>query len=121
MVLYTYGIVVNYLYMMITDDGTIAENGIFHGFDGSSMQTLAAQSLMGITLSFLFKFLDNIVYVISLTVSMLLTAVFSILFYEFQCSALFLCSMLIVVISIYFFYRQKILERFDWKEREMIF
>lgn len=107
--------------MMLSDDGSIAKNGILHGFDGSSMQTLIAQSLMGITLSFLFKFLDNIVYVISLTVSMLLTAIFSIIFYDFECSVLFVCSLVIVVLSIYLFYRQKIIERFNWKENEFIF
>ena len=51
-VLYVYGIAINALYLIVTDDGTVAQNGIFYGFDSSSYEVLFVQSMMGISLSF---------------------------------------------------------------------
>lgn len=121
MLLYTYGLLVNYMYLLVTDDGAVAQDGMFYGFDAAALHTLLAQATMGIVLSFIFKFLDNIIYVISLTVSMLVTAGLSIMFFEFQVTVSFFCALVIITGAIYLFYRQKILERFGVSQSSLVF
>ena len=108
-VLYSYGIIVNIIVLIFRYDG---EKGVFEGFDQAGFFVLLVQSTMGVSLSFIFKYLDNIVYVISLVVSMFLTALFSAVFSNFSFSLNFIAALVVVTIGIYFFYRDKILDRF---------
>ena len=120
-VLYLYGIVVNLLWLIFTDAGNVGDEGFFYGFDRRAFVVLVAQSSMGISLSFIFKYLDNIVYVISLTVSMFISAIFSIVYYDFEFTMTFACAMAIVTVSIYHYYRSKILEKYKISEGDMNF
>lgn len=109
-ILYAYGIVVNAIYLLITDSKGLIEQGFFEGYDSRALIVLAAQSTMGVTLSFVFKvsyiqYLNNIVYVISLPVSMVLTAGLSILFYAFTITVTFVAAVGIISASIYLYYR----------------
>lgn len=109
-VLYVYGILVNGLYLVVTDLENIQTNGFFYGYSKGAYLALFSQALMGVSLSFIFKvcttqFLDNIVYVISLTVSMIITIWLSIVFFDFELSMPFICAVIIVVGSIYLYYR----------------
>ena len=109
-ILYAYGIVVNAIYLLITDSKGLVEQGFFEGYDSRALVVLAAQSTMGVTLSFVFKvscrqYLNNIVYVISLPVSMVLTAGLSILFYAFTITVTFIAAVGIISASIYLYYR----------------
>jgi UDP-sugar transporter A1/2/3 len=109
-ILYAYGIVVNAIYLLITDSKGLMEQGFFEGYDSRALVVLAAQSTMGVTLSFVFKvtcrqYLNNIVYVISLPVSMVLTAGLSIVFYAFTISVTFVAAVGIISASIYLYYR----------------
>ena len=104
-VLYGYGIVINAVYLLITDYNGLVNEGFLDGYDHRALVVLIAQSTMGVTLSFVFKvrprqYLNNIVYVISLPVSMVLTAIFSILFYEFQVTVTFVAAVGIITVSI---------------------
>jgi len=76
---------------------------------------------MGVILSFVFKYLGNIVYVISLTVSMVITAVLSIMFFDFECTLTFMCAVLVVTTAIYLYYRTKILEHYKIDDRAFNF
>jgi len=104
-ILYAYGIVVNAIYLLITDSNGLLQQGFFEGYDGRALVVLAAQSTMGVTLSFVFKYLNNIVYVISLPVSMVLTAFLSILLYAFTLTITFIAAVGIITASIYLYYR----------------
>lgn len=121
MLLYMYGLLVNYVYLLATASEAMAQDGMFYGFDAAALHTLLAQATMGIVLSFIFKFLDNIIYVISLTVSMLLTAGLSTVFFEFQVTVSFFCALVVINGSIYLFYRQQILERFGIAQNSLVF
>ena len=114
-VLYTCGLLVNGSLLILRSSGMDGK-GVFEGFDKYAVFVLIVQSLMGVSLSFIFKYLDNIVYVISLVVSMYLTAIVSSFIDNFEFSLSFLCSLIIVTIGIYLFYRPKILERFHIEE-----
>lgn len=112
-VLYVYGILVNIVLVLLTRN---EKKGIFDGFDSAGFTVLLVQSTMGVSLSFLFKFLDNIVYVISLTVSMFITAFLSYFFFDFNITLEFICAMVVVTIAIYFYYRDKIFEKYKIQE-----
>jgi UDP-galactose transporter len=120
-VLYIYGIIVNLLWLIFSDAGTLGDEGLFGGFDRRAFVVLLAQSSMGVSLSFIFKYLDNIVYVISLTVSMFISAIFSIVYYDFEFTMSFGCALAIVTVSIYHYYRSKILEKYRLSESDMNF
>ena len=121
LVLYTYGVLVNGIYLVLTYDKADYEYGFFAGFDIYVVQVLVSQSAMGVSLSFIFKFLDNIVYVISLTVAMLATTIISVLYFDFNCTFEFICALVLVMISIYLYYRNRIFERFQIQEKNLIF
>ncbi|OMJ93332.1 hypothetical protein SteCoe_3684 [Stentor coeruleus] len=108
-ILYLYGILVNTFVVVFLKS---EEKGAFDGFDQSGFMVLAAQSAMGVSLSFIFKYLDNIVYVISLTVAMLITAVISMMFFDLDPTYEFFSSMAVITIGIYIFYRSKLFEKF---------
>lgn len=111
-VLYVYGILVNVAIILATDPG-LFERGFFEGWDSAAVQVLICQSAMGVSLSFIFKYLDNIVYVFSLTISMILTIWMSILFFDFRLDATFIFSVIVVCTAIYLYYRGKILEKYQ--------
>lgn len=54
-ILYAYGIMVNAVYLFLTDSKGLIEQGFFDGYDSRALVVLIAQSTMGVTLSFVFK------------------------------------------------------------------
>ena len=120
-VLYTYGILVNGIWLYVTDSDSFDSNELFDGMDSSALNVLIAQSVMGVSLSFIFKYLDYIVYVISLTISMFISATFSAFFFEFQFTVSFLCALVVVTIAIYQYYRNRIFEKYAILERDAVF
>lgn len=120
-VLYVYGIIVNLLWLVYSDGERLAEEGFLYGFDSRAFVVLVAQSSMGVSLSFIFKYLDNIVYVIALTVSMFISTIFSIIYFDFEMNTTFICALAVVTVSIYNYYRSKIMERFKWSESDLMF
>lgn len=58
-ILYAYGIVVNAIYLLLTDSKGLVEQGFFEGYDSRALMVLTAQSTMGIILSFVFKVSDT--------------------------------------------------------------
>jgi UDP-sugar transporter A1/2/3 len=111
-VLYLYGILVNLIILVISHPDILTA-GFFHGWDGAALQVLVCQSAMGVSLSFIFKFLDNIVYVFSLTVSMIFTICLSIMLFDFSLSSAFVFAVCIVCTAIYLYYRSKIFEKYN--------
>lgn len=118
--LYTFGLLVNAGALIIRSNSMDGKE-VFAGFDIYAVFVLIVQSIMGISLSFIFKYLDNIVYVISLVISMFLTAIISSFTDNFEFTFTFLSSLMLVTIGIYFFYRTKIFERFHIQENLVMF
>lgn len=117
-ILYSYGIVVNIIILILRKT---SNKGVFEGFDSAGLMVLLVQSTMGVSLSFIFKYLDNIVYVISLVVSMFLTAIVTTMVTDFSFSMNFIAALFVVTIGIYFFYRSKIFEKFEIEETKALF
>lgn len=111
-VLYVYGIIINGLWLLFSDSDHLMNNGLFSGFDASAIHVLISQAAMGVSLSFIFKYLDNIVYVIAFTISMFLSAILSVFMFQFQFDIQFSCALFIVTAAIYLYYRDKILDKF---------
>lgn len=120
-VLYLYGILVNLIWLCYSDFESLTNSGAFSGFDLNAVHVLLAQGLMGISLSFIFKYLDNIVYVIAFTISMFVSALLSVFLFQFTFSVQFCIALLIVTFSVYLYYRDKILEKFGLNVKTAIF
>ena len=121
MVLYIYGIIVNLIWLGFTEIESFNDRGIFEGFDARALHVLLTQGLMGISISFIFKYLDNIIYVISFTVSMFVSATLSIYLFDFQFTVQFFIALSIVTFSVYLYYRDKILEKFKLEPKTAYF
>ena len=121
MVLYVYGIIVNGAWIVYSSYDDIVQNGLFHGFDLAAVHVLVSQAAMGISLSFIFKYLDNITYVIAFTISMFISAILSIVLFEFEFTLQFMCALLIVSVAIYHYYREKILEKYKIDTKDALF
>ena len=119
--MYLYGMLVNTIYLLFTEPEVLFEKGLTYGFDFNSYVVLFVQAVMGVSLSFIFKYLDNIVYVISLTVSMLLTVVYSAIFLDFTITIAFMAALAIVTTAVYLYYRSSILEYYGLDERRVNF
>ncbi|CAG9329999.1 unnamed protein product [Blepharisma stoltei] len=120
-ILSIYGIIVNAIYLGFTELIGSGEPGIFEGWDFYAFQAVFVQAIMGMSLSFLFKYLDNIVYVISLTVSMLLTAFISMFYFEFKITPPFVCALVVIIASIYLYNRPKIIQNYQIDEKAFNF
>eukprot|EP00744_Colponema_vietnamica_P001510 GILI01002492.1.p1 GENE.GILI01002492.1~~GILI01002492.1.p1 ORF type:complete len:382 (+),score=154.57 GILI01002492.1:191-1336(+) len=112
--LYVYGIIVNIIYMLINDWAFITQKGFFHGYDHRTILALVSQSVTGLACSFIFKYLDNIVFVFACTFAMFLTAIISVWTFDFQINMVFVIALLIVSCSIYLYYRHQM----PWVKRE---
>jgi hypothetical protein len=56
-----------------------------------------------------------------LTVSMMATIVFSIIFFNFECNLPFICALIVVLASIYLYNREKIMIRFNLDDKKLVF
>lgn len=120
-VLYLYGILINLIWLVYSDFENLTNAEALDGFDVYALHVLIAQSLMGISLSFIFKYLDNIVYVIAFTVSMFVSAFLSVFLFEFTFTIQFGIALLLVTFSVYLYYRDKILEKFGLNYKTAVF
>ena len=120
-VLYLYGILVNMAFLLYNEPTLLSSGGFLTGWNFYTYLALLSQSAMGITLSFIFQYLDSIVYTIALTVSMFMTSILSSMFFEFEITLSFLCSVGVVSISVYLYYRQKAIEMYQIDEKKLEF
>jgi UDP-sugar transporter A1/2/3 len=82
---------------------------------------LLSQAAMGVSLSFIFQFLDSIVYTMCLTVSMFVTSILSAMFFDFHIDLNFICATGIVTLAIYLYYRRKMVDEWRLNEANMKF
>lgn len=103
--LYVYGILFNG-FALLAEHDEITERGFFDGYNGWTAAVIAVNCVGGISMGLILKFLDNIACVYSHAVAMMLTMLFSMLFFHFSPSLEFACGLAVVVISMYLYHHK---------------
>lgn len=102
--MYVFGIIFNAAGVLLVEGETISSKGFFHGYNGWTLAVVAVNSIGGIGMGFILKYLDNIACVYSHSMAMMLTMLFSMLFFSFSPSLEFGCGLTVLVISMYIYH-----------------
>lgn len=103
--LYIFGILFNG-FALLVERKDIAERGFFDGYNGWTAAVIVVNCVGGISMGLILKFLDNIACVYSHAVAMMLTMLFSMIFFHFSPSLEFACGLAVVVISMYLYHHK---------------
>ncbi|KAH7387480.1 hypothetical protein KP509_16G025000 [Ceratopteris richardii] len=99
--LYIFGIIFNAFAIFIQDFDAVMEKGFFHGYTAITVCMITNHALSGIAVSMVMKYADNIVKVYSTSVAMLLTAVISMVLFNFQLTLPFVLGSMVVSIAVF--------------------
>lgn len=103
--LYIYGMLFNGIGLMVESED-ISEHGFLHGYNGWTCAVIVVNCVGGISMGVILKYLDNIACVYSHAIAMMLTMLFSILFFSFSPSLEFGCGLSVLLISMYLYHHK---------------
>ncbi|KAH7465787.1 CMP-sialic acid transporter 1 [Phytophthora ramorum] len=101
--MYGFGVLFNALGLLL-DGKLLAADGFFHGYSGWTVAVLVVNSIGGIFMACILKYLDNIACVYSHSMAMMLTTVLSMIFFAFSPSLEFACGLGVLVLSMYLYH-----------------
>ncbi|KAG3089579.1 hypothetical protein PI124_g17421 [Phytophthora idaei] len=104
MQMYVFGILFNVAGVLLVEGEEISSEGFFHGYNKWTLAVVAVNSIGGIGMGFILKYLDNIACVYSHSMAMMLTMLFSMIFFSFKPSLEFGCGLTVLVISMYIYH-----------------
>ncbi|ETI48552.1 hypothetical protein F441_07407 [Phytophthora nicotianae CJ01A1] len=104
MQMYVFGILFNAAGVLLVEGEEISSKGFFHGYNNWTLAVVVVNSIGGIGMGFILKYLDNIACVYSHSMAMMLTMLFSMLFFAFKPSLEFGCGLTVLVISMYIYH-----------------
>eukprot|EP00644_Phytophthora_capsici_P016762 jgi/Phyca11/122342/e_gw1.47.362.1 len=102
--MYVFGIIFNVAGVLLVEGEEISSKGFFHGYNKWTLAVIAVNSIGGIGMGFILKYLDNIACVYSHSMAMMLTMLFSMLFFSFKPSLEFGCGLTVLIISMYIYH-----------------
>ncbi|KAG7395933.1 hypothetical protein PHYBOEH_003012 [Phytophthora boehmeriae] len=102
--MYVFGIIFNAAGVLLVEGEDISSKGFFHDYSYWTLAVVAVNSIGGIGMGFILKYLDNIACVYSHSMAMMLTMLFSILFFSFSPSLEFGCGLTVLIISMYIYH-----------------
>ncbi|KAL3671173.1 hypothetical protein V7S43_004354 [Phytophthora oleae] len=100
--MYTFGVVFNAFGLLM--DGKLLSKGFFHGYSGWTVVVIVVNSIGGIFMACILKYLDNIACVYSHSMAMMFTTLLSMIFFAFSPSLEFACGLGVLVISMYLYH-----------------
>ena len=112
--LYFWGAITSGLYMLAVDWTWITTKGVFYGYDRLTILAIASHVTLGLSTAFVFKFLDNIIYLFLTAMCMIIVAVLSTIFFDFHFSPAFGIALVLISASIFLYNYKKIAKRFGW-------
>ncbi|KAG2760104.1 hypothetical protein JG687_00011747 [Phytophthora cactorum] len=102
--MYGFGVLFNALGLVLVDGKVLLSEGLFHGYSGWTVVVLVVNSIGGIFMACILKYLDNIACVYSHSMAMMFTTLLSMIFFAFSPSLEFACGLGILVISMYLYH-----------------
>ncbi|TMW59459.1 hypothetical protein Poli38472_004528 [Pythium oligandrum] len=103
--LYIYGILFNGIGVLVQSD-ELSERGFFDGYNSWTVAVIFVNCVGGISVGFILRFLDNIACVYAHAVAMMLTMLFSMVFFKFTPSLEFICGLSVLLISMYLYHHK---------------
>ncbi|TDH74167.1 hypothetical protein CCR75_001121 [Bremia lactucae] len=102
--MYAFGVFFNATGVVLIDRNEVLLNGFFHGYNNWTLTVVVINSIGGIGMGLILKYIDNIACVFSHSMAMMLTMLFSMLFFSFQPSLEFGCGFTVLIISMYIYH-----------------
>ncbi|ETP10678.1 hypothetical protein F441_13722 [Phytophthora nicotianae CJ01A1] len=102
--MYGFGVLFNALGLVLVDGKSLLTEGFFHGYSGWTVVVIIVNSIGGIFMACILKYLDNIACVYSHSIAMMFTTLLSMIFFAFSPSLEFACGLGILVISMYLYH-----------------
>ncbi|EGZ09346.1 hypothetical protein PHYSODRAFT_525276 [Phytophthora sojae] len=101
--MYGFGVLFNALGLLL-DGESLVLDGFFHDYSGWTVTVVVVNSIGGIFMACILKYLDNIACVYSHSMAMMLTTLLSMIFFAFSPSLEFGCGLGVLVISMYLYH-----------------
>lgn len=102
--MYGFGVLFNALGLLLVDGELLLSGGFFHGYSGWTVAVVVVNSIGGIFMACILKYLDNIACVYSHSMAMMFTTFLSMLFFAFSPSLEFGCGLGVLIISMYLYH-----------------
>ena len=102
--MYAFGIVFNTAGVVLVESDDIVAKGFFHDFNRWTVAVIAVHSIGGIGVGFILKYLDNIACVYAHAMAMVLTMLFSMVFFSFSPTLELGCGLTVLLISMYIYH-----------------
>ncbi|KAG6578263.1 CMP-sialic acid transporter 4 [Phytophthora cinnamomi] len=101
--MYGFGVLFNAVGLLVHGKALVTD-GFFHGYSGWTVIVVVVNSIGGIFMACILKYLDNIACVYSHSMAMMLTTLLSMMFFAFSPSLEFACGLGVLVISMYLYH-----------------
>ncbi|CAI5716036.1 unnamed protein product [Hyaloperonospora brassicae] len=102
--MYVFGIAFNTAGVLLVESDDIVTKGFFHDFNHWTVAVIAVHSIGGIGVGFILKYLDNIACVYAHAMAMVLTMLFSMVFFSFSPTLELGCGLTVLLISMYIYH-----------------
>ena len=99
MQMYIHGVWLNFAFMMMYDGAIIRSNGVFHGYTWVTWAAIICNASVGITVSAVLKYCDNIARVYAHSIAMLVVMLVSVPLFGLDLTAQLIIALLLVTAS----------------------
>ena len=99
MQMYIHGVWLNFAFMMIYDGAVIRSTGVFHGYTWVAWAAIICNASVGITVSAVLKYCDNIARVYAHSIAMLVVMLVSVPLFGLDLTAQLIIALLLVTAS----------------------
>ena len=99
MQMYIHGVWLNFAFMMVYDGAVIRSSGVFHGYTWVTWAAIVCNASVGITVSAVLKYCDNIARVYAHSIAMLVVMLVSVLLFGLDLTAQLIIALLLVTAS----------------------
>ncbi|CAM9776003.1 unnamed protein product [Scytosiphon promiscuus] len=101
-----FGVLLGFLCVCVKDGDAVLENGFFYGYNYAVWMAVLLNSMGGLVVAMVVKYADNVIKGFATSISILLTAVISMVLFDFEVSICFVIGGGLVLYSTYL-YSQK--------------
>ena len=101
--LYMFGVLFNGLALITVDYKPIMHEGIFRGYTGYTVAVIVGNACVGLGISFILKWANNMVHIFATSFSLLTTVILSMVFFSFYPTSLFILGAGVVITAIYLY------------------
>jgi UDP-sugar transporter A1/2/3 len=99
MQMYIHGVWLNFAFMMVYDGAVIRSSGVFHGYTWVTWAAIICNASVGITVSAVLKYCDNIARVYAHSIAMLVVMLVSVPLFGLDLTAQLIIALLLVTAS----------------------